>query len=280
MLDVTQLGEKIRRYRQKMSLTQTALAGKLRVSFQAISSWETGMTLPDIENLCRLSSIFGVSVDTLLQREASEGEEIMIAIDGGGTSAEFALFTSGGSLLTSFKLPGTNASVVGLETAHSIFRQGIDLCLAKTGQVSKVFIGNAGSELSQISKMLSKDYPGMVFHVTSDGVNALKSADCDAALICGTGSIMIREEGSDYRFVGGWGYLVGDPGSAYNIGRDAIREALAYGDGMHGEAMLYCMIREKYGLSLLQEYDQKPVAFIASIAPLVFEAYDKGDSVA
>ncbi len=280
MFDVTQLGEKIRFHRQRMGLTQTELAKRIVISFQAVSGWETGSTLPDIENLCRLAEVFGVSVDSLMKRESLDREEIMIAVDGGGTSAEFALFTSKGRILTVFQLPGTNASVIGVDAAYSIFCQGIDLCRSRCSFVKRVFIGNAGSKLDEISERLSQKYSGMSFTVVSDGVNALRSAEGDAALICGTGSIMLKAERGGYRFVGGWGYRIGDPGSAYSLGCDAIRAALAYRDGVSGDGTLCSMIQERYGESLLSEYWKKPVAEIAKLAGVVFEAYEAGNSVA
>ena len=75
-------------------MTQTDLADRIFVSFQAISSWECGTTLPDVENLCNLARVFNVTVDELLQKKDSGEEIFMIGVDGGGTSTEFALFSS------------------------------------------------------------------------------------------------------------------------------------------------------------------------------------------
>ena len=54
--------------------TQTDLADRIFVSFQAISSWECGSTLPDVENLCNLAKVFKVSVDELLQKKEVDKE--------------------------------------------------------------------------------------------------------------------------------------------------------------------------------------------------------------
>ena len=69
--DIAGLGERIRINRQRIGLTQNALAEKINVSFQAISGWENSVNLPDIENLCRLSLVFGISVDDLLKKTSS-----------------------------------------------------------------------------------------------------------------------------------------------------------------------------------------------------------------
>ena len=54
--------------REKAGLTQAELADKLYITAQSVSKWENGISEPEIDTLCRLSDIFGVSVDTLLDR--------------------------------------------------------------------------------------------------------------------------------------------------------------------------------------------------------------------
>lgn len=67
----TSLGERIAGLRKKYNLSQTELAKRLGVTFQAISKWETGVAYPDIEHLPLLSKIFNVSVDYILNFENS-----------------------------------------------------------------------------------------------------------------------------------------------------------------------------------------------------------------
>ncbi len=79
------LGSVIKRLRIEHSITQDELAAYLGISFQAVSKWETGTTLPDITLLPKLAAFFGVRIDelfsinhkdeldridTMLQREA------------------------------------------------------------------------------------------------------------------------------------------------------------------------------------------------------------------
>lgn len=58
--------EKIQFYRKKAGLSQEELGQLLLVSRQTISLWETGQTMPTVDNLLRLRDIFGVSVDEML----------------------------------------------------------------------------------------------------------------------------------------------------------------------------------------------------------------------
>lgn len=66
MLDIARLGEKIRILREKQGLTQKEFALILHVSPQAVSNWERAVSPPDLENLMRISRLFSVSVDELL----------------------------------------------------------------------------------------------------------------------------------------------------------------------------------------------------------------------
>ncbi len=59
------IGESIRRLRRERGLTQEELAGKLNVSFQAVSKWETGAGLPDLAQIPRIAGVFGVTTDTI-----------------------------------------------------------------------------------------------------------------------------------------------------------------------------------------------------------------------
>ena len=61
--------EKLRTLRTEAGLTQTDLAEKLNVSRQAVSCWEMGTAMPDIENLIAMSDLFGVTLDELLKGE-------------------------------------------------------------------------------------------------------------------------------------------------------------------------------------------------------------------
>lgn len=61
------LSEKIMELRKSKRLSQEQLAELLGVSRQSVSKWETGESLPELERLTGLSSIFEVSTDYLLK---------------------------------------------------------------------------------------------------------------------------------------------------------------------------------------------------------------------
>jgi tellurite methyltransferase len=55
----------ISRHRKDLSMTQEALAERLGITFQAVSKWETGQTIPDSSLLPSLAHALNVSIDTL-----------------------------------------------------------------------------------------------------------------------------------------------------------------------------------------------------------------------
>ena len=59
-------GEKLYRLRKEKGWTQERLAEQIGVSRQALSKWESGSAVPDAVNILRLSKLFAVSADYLL----------------------------------------------------------------------------------------------------------------------------------------------------------------------------------------------------------------------
>jgi len=65
------LGEKIQILRKQHGLSQEQLAEKITISRQAVSKWELGESMPDIDNVVQLSKVFDVSTDYLLKNGIS-----------------------------------------------------------------------------------------------------------------------------------------------------------------------------------------------------------------
>lgn len=68
------IGEKIKVLRKDKNITQEYLANALGVTFQAVSKWETGTTVPDICLIPPLANFFGVSIDELFDYNVWENE--------------------------------------------------------------------------------------------------------------------------------------------------------------------------------------------------------------
>ena len=70
MINKNHFGKRIANHRKRLNLSQQDLADRLSVTAQAVSKWETGAALPDIELLLELSKLYGVSINELLEDHA------------------------------------------------------------------------------------------------------------------------------------------------------------------------------------------------------------------
>ena len=66
MFNMEKVGRKIAELRKRHNMTQLELADKIGISFQAVSNWERGNSMPDISKLPELASLFDVTIDELL----------------------------------------------------------------------------------------------------------------------------------------------------------------------------------------------------------------------
>ena len=66
MFNTVQVGRKIKELRVKNNMTQMNLADAMGVSYQAVSNWERGNSMPDISKLAELASILQCTIDELL----------------------------------------------------------------------------------------------------------------------------------------------------------------------------------------------------------------------
>ncbi|MBR3824997.1 MAG: helix-turn-helix domain-containing protein [Lachnospiraceae bacterium] len=71
MFDMQRIGKKIVSLRKQNNMTQMELADRMGISFQAVSNWERGNSMPDISKLPELAEIFEVSLDELLGEKSS-----------------------------------------------------------------------------------------------------------------------------------------------------------------------------------------------------------------
>lgn len=105
-------------------------------------------------------------------------------------------------------------------------------------------------------------------------------------LIAGTGSIALGQDYSGRTArAGGWGYLIGDEGSGYDLGRRAIRAAAKAADGRGLQTSLLPALLAHWNIEeplhiIDQVYRERDKAAIADCARLVFDAADAWDPVA
>lgn len=75
-MDQEKIGKFIKELRIDNSLTQDELAKKLGVTYQAVSKWENGKSIPDIAILKTISELFNVNIDELLEGSVKNKKKI------------------------------------------------------------------------------------------------------------------------------------------------------------------------------------------------------------
>lgn len=291
MFDSSVLSSNIKRFRKEKGLTQAELAGLLSVCPQSISKWERGDALPDVEKLCELSRCLGVFVDQLLG-DSGENHIWMIGVDAGGSKTEFVLFNSDGEILRRIVKGGANPNLCGVDESLSVLKGGIDELLRIKASVKSIFIGIAGYTTNNgkmVESEIKKTYSRLNVKFDSDMCNAVVSVVIDKpciASICGTGLVVYKYDGQKVkRLSAGYGNLLEKSGSGYNIGLQALQVALEYRDGVLEYSQMVSLVEQKLGGRVWEHiheiYSEPSVySFIASFAPIVFEAFKCGDKQA
>ena len=290
MANIKNLSENIRKYRILRGLTQTKLANELFVTPQTVSKWEIGTAIPDLPNLCKLSEILKVSLDALFI--AQSDKKLCIGIDGGGTKTEFMLCDIDGFIKKRIILEGSNPNDIGIKQTFAILKRGIDTLITGNREVTAIFAGIsgclAGNNRKKLLEYLKSEYQGVNITVKSDICNVILSHEnslnnkCITA-ICGTGSVLFANDGNTLKRIGGWGYLIDNAGSGYDIGRDCLNAVLAANDGLGPKTALTERVEKILGGNIWEKLDviySGGKRYIASFSKAVFEMYGEGDGVA
>jgi len=213
-----------------------------------------------------------------------------IGIDGGGTKTAAALFDEDGRAKARCTLGPCNPNLLGFEESAALVKGCVDSLSAGRGAVDGIYIGTSGvftaDDGPRFASAVSRACGVERVKCENDVMNVIAAAtDAERCVagVSGTGLIVYaKEPGKATRFEG-WGYLLGSGGSGYDIGRDAIRAALGASERLFAPTALAALVERKAGMPLenlvLEVYRRKP-AFVASFAPLAFEADAAGDAVA
>lgn len=71
-MDYKKVGQFLSKLRKEKDLTQANLAEVLNVTHQAVSRWETGESIPDVQTLENISQFYNVTIDEILKGEYRE----------------------------------------------------------------------------------------------------------------------------------------------------------------------------------------------------------------
>jgi N-acetylglucosamine kinase-like BadF-type ATPase len=220
--------------------------------------------------------------------------------EGGGTKTTGAIADLSGKILSQFTGGPSNFLIIGVEKAAenilSVLEECLKLANLKIDEISCLMFGLTGAgRKSDQDKMRN----GFIDYVKAKGISFEKIlVDSDARIslegafpgkpgmiiISGTGSIMFGKTSDGIlNRVGGWGRTIGDEGSGYYIGKEGLKYAVQAIDGRVKNNLLFELISERFNLNSLESIIAavyKENFDIATIAPLVFEAAEKGDEYA
>jgi glucosamine kinase len=163
----------------------------------------------------------------------------LLGIDIGGTHSRARLWARG-QIAAESQAPSASLPAAGLQAATSALAALLSSADVTPGApVDAVCVGSAGLSVPGARQFLHGQLAPLTRSgtvvIVSDAMLVLPAAglDCGVAIVCGTGSVAVGSCGDRTVQVGGWGYLLGDPGSGYWIVREAMRVLLRRRD--HGE---------------------------------------------
>lgn len=219
----------------------------------------------------------------------------VIGVDGGGTHTRAVVLDGHGNEVG--RAEGSAAVADAREPLRAAAAVA-DVCAAAardagaTLPVGALWAGLSGAGREEaraaVELELERKQVADTVHVDTDVGAAFHDAFGDGAgvlLIAGTGSIAWgrAEDGREGR-VGGWGHHIGDEGSAYAIGVDALRRVVRQADGRAPRTRLRVAVLDFLGLegaeSLVRWAGGASKADVAGLAPVVAAAAAAGDGVA
>ncbi|MEO9335814.1 N-acetylglucosamine kinase [Mesorhizobium sp. SB112] len=217
--------------------------------------------------------------------------DLVLGIDGGGTSCRAALATSSGEVLGRGK-SGPSNIMSDFDGARNNILEATRLAFVDAGKdpalipQTTAVLGLAGTNVGGYGQRLKDVLPFRQSFVESDALIALNGAlgDHDGAIaIIGTGSIFMSRKSAKLTTIGGWGFMLGDLGGGARMGRDLLQETLIVHDDIRPGSALSSAVMEKFSGDPREIVKfgaaSKPSDF-GTFAPMVFDYIDKGDAVA
>jgi N-acetylglucosamine kinase-like BadF-type ATPase len=160
-----------------------------------------------------------------------------LGIDAGASSAKWALADESGIVLTGAAGP-IDGHITRSESRERM-QQTLTQIKAECSQnIDRLVIGITGIaetpvERTETIKIIAEIFTGSTIDLLSDIHLAYRvhfPHESGILLYAGTGAVACTQVNGELKRVGGWGYLLGDEGAGYWIGRTALRALLIYID--------------------------------------------------
>lgn len=219
----------------------------------------------------------------------------VLGIDAGGTKTVCLLADETGRVRASARGPGANLQTLGELEVEKVLHEVMEGALAgEQAPPTAICLGMAGVDrphdnaiIRGIMRRIGHKAPVLV---VNDALAALVAGAGDEpgiVLIAGTGSICYgRNAAGQAARAGGWGYLLGDEGSGWWIGRESLTAVMRAGDGRGPATLLTERVLAHFGFTgtsdLIHEvyhHDTRRRG-VAGLCGVVQQAADDGDVVA
>ncbi|HKL42827.1 MAG TPA: BadF/BadG/BcrA/BcrD ATPase family protein [Clostridia bacterium] len=219
-----------------------------------------------------------------------------IGIDGGGTKTFIRIMDENEKTIDTHVTLGSNISSIGYEATEKVINNGINRILGRNQLSIKncigLCMGAAGVDREKEKKEVENILVKMGFRSTlvmNDTRIVLKTVTDERrgiVVISGTGSIVLGIHNQESARAGGWGYKLGDEGSAYWIGMRGIKAVLDAYDGVSLSTDLTEVILNHFSLDnpedFIELFYKKNISknMIAEVSKLVDTVALNGDVVA
>ena len=219
----------------------------------------------------------------------------VLGIDAGGTKTVCLLADAQGAVVSEARGPGANLHASGELAVEKVLHAVMESAIGDRAIVpSAICLGIAGVDRQDEARTVGA-IMGRIGHksrmlVVNDALIALVAGARDApgvVIIAGTGSIVYGRNGSgEAARAGGWGHMIGDEGSGYWIGREALAAVMRAADGRGPSTALTEQVLDHFEIADVSHlpkivYDRElPRVNVAALGPLVERVAARGDAAA
>jgi N-acetylglucosamine kinase-like BadF-type ATPase len=219
----------------------------------------------------------------------------VLGIDAGGTKTVCLLADERGAILAEGRGPGANLHVAGELEVEKVLHEVMEAAIGERDITpAAICLGIAGvdrdDEARTVRAIMRRIGHKSRVLVVNDALIALVAGAQDApgiVIIAGTGSIVYgRNTAGEAARAGGWGHMIGDEGSGYWIGREAVAAVMRAADGrgpatrLSNDILAHFSVGDVSRLPRIVYDPEVPRMHIAALGPIVEGAASDGDAVA
>jgi len=219
----------------------------------------------------------------------------VLGIDAGGTKTVCLLADEHGAIVSEGRGSGANLHTAGELAVEKVLHEAMEEAIGDRAITPAVVcLGIAGvdrvDEMRTVSAIMRRiGYKSRVL-VVNDALIGLVAGARDEpgiAVNAGTGSIVYgRNAKFEAARAGGWGHMIGDEGSGYWIGREALAAVMRAADGrgpdtgLTAEILSHFNVDDESRLPRIVYDREQPRVSVAALGPIVQRAAEQGDAVA